>query len=91
MGIPQKNPPLRTCTGRGEIKPKKELVRVVKTPEDEIVLDLTGRKNGRGAYICRDAECLKKARKAKRIEKSFLCQIPDEVYDKMAEELENDE
>ena len=57
----------------------------------EIVLDLTGRKNGRGAYICRDVECLKKARKAKRIEKSFLCQIPDEVYDKMAEELKNDE
>ena len=73
------------------MKPKKELVRVVKTPEDEILIDLTGRKNGRGAYICRDAECLKKARKSKRIEKSFQCSIPDEVYDKMEEELKNGE
>ncbi len=83
--------PLRKCMGCGEMKPKKELVRIVKTPEEEIVLDLTGKKNGRGAYICRSAECLKKARKSKRIEKSFQCQIPDEVYDKMAEELMNDE
>ena len=87
----QKKIPLRKRTGCGEMKPKKELVRIVKTPENEIILDLTGKKNGRGAYICRDAECLKKARKSKRIEKSFLCQIPDEVYDKMAEELENNE
>ena len=83
----QKKIPLRKCTGCGEMKPKKELVRVVKTPEDEILMDLTGRKNGRGAYICRNAECLKKARKSKRIEKSFQCSIPDEVYDKMEEEL----
>ena len=83
----QKKIPLRKCTGCGEMKPKKELVRVVKTPEDEILIDLTGRKNGRGAYICWDVECLKKARKAKRIEKSFQCAIPDEVYDKMEEEL----
>lgn len=81
--------PLRKCMGCGEMKPKKELVRVVKTPEDEIVLDLTGKRNGRGAYICRDTECLKKARKSKRIEKSFQCQIPDEVYDKMEEELKS--
>lgn len=85
----QKKIPLRKCTGCGEMKPKKELVRVVKTPEDEILMDLTGRKNGRGAYICRDVECLKKARKAKRIEKSFQCSIPDEVYDKMEEELKS--
>lgn len=83
--------PLRKCMGCGEMKPKKELVRIVKTPDEEIVLDLTGKKNGRGAYICRSAECLKKARKSKRIEKSFQCHIPDEVYDKMAEELMNDE
>ena len=83
----QKKIPLRKCTGCGEMKPKKELVRVVKTPEDEILMDLTGRKNGRGAYICRNAECLKKARKSKRIERSFQCSIPDEVYDKMEEEL----
>lgn len=87
----QKKIPLRKCTGCGEMKPKKELVRVVKTPEDEILIDLTGRKNGRGAYICRDVECLKKARKAKRIEKSFQCSIPDEVYDKMEEELKSGE
>ena len=73
------------------MKPKKELVRVVKTPEDEILIDLTGRKNGRGAYICHDVECLKKARKAKRIEKSFQCNIPDEVYDKMEQELTDGE
>lgn len=73
------------------MKPKKELVRVVKTPEDEILMDLTGRMNGRGAYICRDVECLKKARKSKRIEKSFQCSIPDEVYDKMEQELKNGE
>lgn len=87
----QKKIPLRKCTGCGEMKPKKELVRVVKTPEDEILIDLTGRKNGRGAYICRDVECLKKARKAKRIEKSFQCNIPDEVYDKMEQELTSGE
>lgn len=83
----QKKIPLRKCSGCGEMKPKKELVRVVKTPEDEILLDLSGRLNGRGAYICPDAECLKKARKAKRIEKSFQCRIPDEVYEKMEQEL----
>ncbi|MBQ7548555.1 MAG: YlxR family protein [Clostridia bacterium] len=87
----RKKIPLRKCTGCGEMKPKKELVRIVKTPEDEIVLDLTGRKNGRGAYICPDAECLKKARKSKRIEKSFGCAIPQEVYDLMEEELKNHE
>lgn len=87
----QKKIPLRKCTGCGEMKPKKELVRVVKTPEDEILMDLTGRMNGRGAYICRDVECLKKARKSKRIEKSFQCSIPDEVYDKMEQELKNGE
>lgn len=73
------------------MKPKKELVRVVKTPEDEILIDLTGRKNGRGAYICRDVECLKKARKSKRIEKSFQCSISDKVYDDMEQELKNGE
>lgn len=87
----QKKIPMRKCTGCGEMKPKKELVRVVKTPEDEILMDLTGRKNGRGAYICRDIECLKKARKSKRIEKSFQMSIPDEVYDRMEEELKQGE
>ncbi|MGN1479770.1 MAG: RNase P modulator RnpM [Acutalibacteraceae bacterium] len=81
--------PLRKCTGCGEMKPKKELVRVVRSPEGEISLDLTGKKNGRGAYVCPNAECLKKARKAKRIERSFACAIPDEIYDTMEQELMN--
>ena len=87
----KKKIPLRKCTGCGEMKPKKELVRVVKTPDDQVLMDLTGRVNGRGAYICPDAQCLKIARKSKRIEKSFQMQIPDEIYDKMEEELKNHE
>ena len=70
----KKKIPLRKCTGCGEMKPKKELVRVVKTPEDEVLMDLTGRVNGRGAYICPNAQCLKIARKSKRIERSFQMQ-----------------
>ncbi len=87
----KKKIPLRKCTGCGEMKPKKELVRVVKTPEDEVLIDLTGRVNGRGAYICPNADCLRIARKSKRIERSFQMQIPDEVYNKMEEELKNHE
>lgn len=79
--------PLRMCTGCGEMKPKKELVRVVKSPEGEISLDLTGRKPGRGAYVCPDVACLAAARKARRLERAFSCQIPAEVYDTMEEEL----
>ena len=79
--------PMRMCTGCGEMKPKKELVRIVKTPESEFLLDLTGKKSGRGAYVCRNPECLKKCRKSKRLEKSFSCRIPDEVYDKLEGEL----
>lgn len=79
--------PLRMCTGCGEMKPKKELVRVVKSPEGEISLDLTGRKPGRGAYVCPNAACLAAARKARRFERAFSCQIPAEVYDRMEEEL----
>ena len=94
--------PLRMCAGCGEMKPKKELVRVVKAPEvrdeagevtgrGEISLDLTGRKPGRGAYVCRSLTCLKAARKARRFEKAFSCKIPDEVYDRMEEELQENE
>lgn len=79
--------PMRMCLGCGEMKPKKELIRAVKSPEGEISLDLTGKKSGRGAYICRDINCLKLARKAKRFEKSFECHISDEVYDTMEREL----
>jgi len=73
------------------MKPKKELVRVVKSPGQEISLDLTGRKPGRGAYVCRSIDCLKAARKARRFEKAFSCKIPDEVFDRMEEEISRNE
>lgn len=85
----QKKIPLRKCNGCGEQKDKRELVRIVKNADGEISLDLTGKAAGRGAYICPDAECLKKARKAKRIEKAFECAVPSEVYDKLEEQLKN--
>ena len=69
------------------MKDKKDLVRVVKTKEGEISLDLTYKKNGRGAYVCNDIECLRKAKKARRFEKSFACKIPDEIYDQMENEI----
>ena len=83
--------PMRMCTGCGQMKPKRELVRVVKSQDGEIALDLTGKKAGRGAYVCRDIEGLQKARKARRLEKAFSCRIPDEVYDRMEEELQGGE
>jgi Predicted nucleic-acid-binding protein implicated in transcription termination len=73
------------------MKTKKELVRVVKSPEGEISLDLTGRKPGRGAYVCKSIDCLRAARKARRFEKAFSCKIPDEVYDRMEEEISQNE
>lgn len=79
--------PLRQCLGCNEHKTKAELLRVVRTPEGEILLDFTGRKSGRGAYICRDVKCLKRVRKSRRLEKSLNCAIPDEVYDRMEAEL----
>ncbi len=82
-----KKVPLRKCIGCNEMKPKKELVRVVKSPEGEISLDLTGKKPGRGAYVCKNPGCLQSARKARRLEKAFSCAIPAEVYDRMEEEL----
>lgn len=86
-----KKTPLRKCTGCGEMKPKKELVRVVKSPEGEVSLDLTGRKPGRGAYVCPRVDCLRLARKARRLEKALSCPIPAEVYDRMEEEFEASE
>ena len=79
--------PMRMCLGCNEMKPKKELVRVVKSPEGEISIDLTGKKSGRGAYICRSTECLAKAKKSRRLEKAFSCRIDDEVYKLMEREL----
>lgn len=84
----QKKIPLRQCLGCNEHKPKKELLRVVRTPEGEAVLDFTGKRSGRGAYICYDSKCLRKARKSKRIESNLEISIPEEIYDKMESELE---
>lgn len=85
--MPQRKIPLRKCMGCNEKKPKKELVRVVKSPDGEVSLDLTGRKPGRGAYVCHDPACLVKARKTRRIDRVLECEIPAEVYDAMETEL----
>lgn len=79
--------PMRMCLGCGEMKPKKELVRVVKSKEGEISLDLTGKKQGRGAYICKSRECFDKARKSRKFEKEFSCKIEEELYNNMEKEL----
>ena len=83
-----KKVPLRQCIGCQEMKSKKEMIRVIKTAEDEIMLDATGRKNGRGAYLCPSMECLKKAVKGKGLERSFKMAIPKEVYETLEEEME---
>ena len=80
--------PTRRCTGCGEHFPKNTLIRVLRTPDGNVVLDLTGKKSGRGAYICKKAACFKKARKSRRIETSLECAISDELYDLMEQELE---
>lgn len=82
--------PLRMCLGCGEMKSKKELIRVVRSAEGEVSLDLTGKKSGRGAYICKNIECFRKARKARKFERAFSCQISEEVYNDMEKELENE-
>ena len=80
--------PLRQCVGCGEMKGIKEMLRVLKTPEGEICLDTTGKKNGRGAYICRQKECLQKARKNKGLERSFKMSISPESYDMLEKEFD---
>lgn len=87
----QRRTPLRMCTGCGEMKPKAVLVRVVKNKEGEISLDSTGKKPGRGAYVCPRMECLRKARKARRLERAFSCKIDDAVYDALEQAMENEE
>ncbi len=82
--------PQRMCLGCGEMKEKKDLIRVVKSPEGEISIDLTGKKSGRGAYICNSRECFNKARKTRRFEKSFSQQIEDAVFDAMEKEITNE-
>ena len=79
--------PERRCAGCGEHFPKRDLVRVLRKPDGQIVLDLTGKISGRGAYVCRSVDCLKKARRSRRIETSLDCSIPDEVYTEMENEI----
>ena len=70
------------------MKGKKEMMRILKTPENEIVLDITGKKNGRGAYLCKEKECLVKARRSKGLERSFKMSIPNEVYENLEKEFD---
>lgn len=81
--------PLRQCVGCNEMKSKKEMLRVLKTAEDEVILDTTGKANGRGAYLCKNAECLKKAIKQKGIERSLKMNIDKAVYEKLEKEFLN--
>ena len=79
--------PLRMCLGCNEMKPKRDLIRIVKSSEGEVSLDFTGKKSGRGAYICRNADCFRKAKKARRFEKSLSCKIDESFYEVMENEL----
>ncbi len=83
-----KKVPLRQCIGCGEMKNKKEMVRILKTESGEITLDATGRKNGRGAYLCPNMECFRKAVKGRGIERSFKMAVPKEVYEALEKEME---
>ena len=83
-----KKVPMRKCIGCGEMKNKKEMMRVIRTPENEIVLDTTGKKNGRGAYLCFSRECLEKAVKSRGLERSLKVPIPREVLESLEKELE---
>ena len=82
--------PMRQCVGCKEMKNKREMMRVLKTAEGPIVIDTTGRKNGRGAYLCMTKECLVKARKNKGLERSFKMSIPEEVYEELEKEFDED-
>lgn len=83
----KKAQPMRKCTGCNEMKEKRELVRIVRDPEGNISVDLSGKKSGRGAYICRDKKCLNAAKRAKRLDRAFECTVPDEVYERLEGEL----
>ena len=81
--------PMRKCVGCQEMKPKRELIRVIRTSEDEILIDATGKKNGRGAYICPNRECLEKAVKSKGLERSLKMAVPQEIYEDFEREMGN--
>ena len=84
----QKKIPMRQCMGCREMKPKKELIRVVRSPEGSVSLDFKGKAPGRGAYLCPDLQCLKKARKSRALERAFELSIPEEVYDALEAQME---
>ena len=84
----EKKIPMRQCLGCREMKPKKELIRVVRSPEGEISLDFKGKASGRGAYVCPDPGCLKKAIKARALERAFSAQIPPEIYERLESQME---
>ena len=79
--------PMRMCVGCGEMRAKRDLIRVVKQPDGVIVLDSTGKRSGRGAYVCRSLDCLKAARKSRRLEKSFSCKIEAEIYEALEAQM----
>lgn len=83
--------PLRQCIGCGQMKDKRELIRIIKTPEDEILLDVTGKKNGRGAYICPDSVCMEKVRKTKALDRAYKMTVSEDVYEKLYEEMKQNE
>lgn len=87
----QKKMPLRMCLGCQEMKPKKELIRIVRDKEGSTSVDFTGKKAGRGAYICKNADCFEKAKKGKRLEKAFEAKIDDTVYDTLKMQLEGND
>lgn len=80
--------PMRQCVGCREMKPKREMIRVVRSPEGEVSLDFKGKASGRGAYLCPDSECLKKAKKARALDRAFEVSVPDEVYAQLTEQME---
>ena len=86
----QKKIPMRQCLGCREMLPKRELIRVVRSPEGEITLDFKGKSPGRGAYVCPKPECLKKAIKSKAIERAFDMKIPSEIYDALSARMEEE-
>ena len=88
---PSKKIPMRMCTGCRVHKPKKELIRVVKSPDGEISIDFHGKKSGRGAYVCNDISCLEKAIKTRQLERAFSCAIPAEIVEKLREKLKKGE
>ena len=86
-----KKVPMRSCCGCREKKPKRELIRVVRSPEGEVSFDITGRKAGRGVYLCNDKACLSKAIKSRALSRALECEIPEEVYERLEGEMEKDE